>query len=61
MVSTRTGGGAMSMSIDTPAEAMVGTVIALAAMHRPKNSALREAFIDLTPYLQCHYLNGTLP
>jgi len=29
----------------TPADAIVGTVTALAAMHNPKNSALPEAFI----------------
>jgi hypothetical protein len=40
MVSTRTGGGAMSMSTATPADAIVGTAAALAAMHKPKNSAL---------------------
>jgi hypothetical protein len=30
----------------TPADAIVGTVTALAAMHRPSNIALREAFIQ---------------
>jgi hypothetical protein len=35
----------MSISTTTPADATVGTVIALAAMHNPKNRALREAFI----------------
>jgi hypothetical protein len=33
------------MSMATPADAMVGAVTALAAMHNPKNNALREAFI----------------
>jgi hypothetical protein len=33
------------MSTATPAEAIVGTATALAAMHNPKNNALREAFI----------------
>jgi hypothetical protein len=35
----------MSISTTTPADAIVGTLIALAAMHNPKNRALREAFI----------------
>jgi hypothetical protein len=30
----------------TPADAIVGTVTALAAMHKPSNIALREAFIQ---------------
>jgi hypothetical protein len=34
----------------TPADAIVGTVTALAAMHKPKNNALGEAFIN-TPSL----------
>jgi hypothetical protein len=29
----------------TPADAIVGTVTAPAAMHKPSNNALREAFI----------------
>ncbi len=41
----RSGGGATSISTTTPAEAIAGTVIALAAMHNPKSNALREAFI----------------
>jgi hypothetical protein len=44
-VSTRIGGGAISISMATPADAIVGPVTALAAMHKPKNNALREAFI----------------
>jgi hypothetical protein len=39
------GGGATSISTTTPADAIVGTAIALAAMNSPKNNALREAFI----------------
>jgi hypothetical protein len=34
------GGGATSMSMATPADAIVGTVTAPAAMHKPRNSAL---------------------
>jgi hypothetical protein len=33
------------MSMATPADAMVGAVTALAAMHNPKNSAFPEVFI----------------
>jgi hypothetical protein len=35
----------MSMSMLTPADAIVGAAIALAAMHKPRNNAFREALI----------------
>jgi hypothetical protein len=65
-VSTRSGGGAISMSMATPADAIVGTATALAAMHKPKNNALREAFIHYSFFdvvrsqrNQTYCLNGT--
>jgi hypothetical protein len=50
----------------TPADAIVGTVTALAAMHKPRNIALREAFILYSFFNvvrpqsdQTYCLNGT--
>jgi hypothetical protein len=62
----RSGGGAMSISMATPADAIVGKATALAAMHKPRNNALREAFIHYSFFDvvrpqsdQTYCLNGT--
>src|SRR6185312_16876121 len=44
-VSTRTGGGATLISMETPADAMPGAVAAPAASIRPSSNALRETCI----------------
>jgi hypothetical protein len=56
----------MSMSMATPADAIVGTLTVPAAMHKPNNNALREAFIEhslielvRSPSHQTWDLNGT--
>jgi hypothetical protein len=51
----RSGGGAISMSMATPADAIVGAVTALAAMHKPSNNALREAFIQHSFFMSFSY------